>query len=133
RDRNVTGVQTCALPIFYIQGLADNWEIVIFGIGVLLLCLEIYVIPGFGIAGILGIVLMLCGLTFSMVANDFLDFKLSHPNMLFNSFVIVIGAMVLSVVLVVIFGRNILHSSAFKRIVLQDEQQSNEDYTSSVR
>lgn len=117
----------------YIQGLADNWEIVIFFIGVLLLCLEIYVIPGFGITGILGIILILCGLTFSMVSNDFLDFKLSHPNMLFNSFVIVIGAMVLSIVLMVIFGRNILQSSAFKRIILQDEQQSNEGYTSSVR
>ncbi len=35
---------------------AANWEIIIFFIGVILLILEIFVIPGFGIAGISGIV-----------------------------------------------------------------------------
>src|SRR5690606_20671541 len=32
----------------YLQGLADNWEIAIFVIGVVLLVLEVFVIPGFG-------------------------------------------------------------------------------------
>lgn len=94
--------------------------------------LEIFVIPGFGIAGISGIILMLCGLAFSMVANDYFDFKLTQPGLLMNSFIIVIGAMVLTIVLMVIFGRNILDSSAFKKLVLQDEQRSTEGYTSSA-
>ena len=116
----------------YLQGLAENWEIAIFIAGVILLVLEIFVIPGFGIAGISGIILVLCGLSFSMVANDYFDFKLTQPGLLMNSFIIVIGSMILTIVLMVIFGKNILQSASFKRLVLQDEQRSDVGYTSSV-
>ncbi|WP_156308639.1 NfeD family protein [Sphingobacterium endophyticum] len=116
----------------YLQGLADNWEIAIFVLGVILLILEIFVIPGFGVAGIAGIILVLCGLAFSMVANDYFDFKLTQPGLLMNSFIIVIGAMILTIILMVIFGKNVLQSPTFKRLVLQDEQKATEGYTSSV-
>ncbi len=36
----------------YIDGLAANWEILLFVIGIILLIFEFLVIPGFGIAGI---------------------------------------------------------------------------------
>lgn len=39
----------------YLDGLAQNWEILVFIIGLLLIAAEIFVIPGFGIAGISGI------------------------------------------------------------------------------
>jgi membrane-bound serine protease (ClpP class) len=116
----------------YLQGLADNWEIALFVVGVLLLVLEIFVIPGFGVAGILGVIFVLCGLSFSMVANDFLDFKISKPGLFMESFLIVIGAMILSIVGMVVFGKNLMRSSAFKRLVLQDEQRADTGYTSSV-
>ncbi|WP_437918185.1 NfeD family protein [Sphingobacterium sp. LRF_L2] len=117
----------------YLQGLADNWEIAIFVAGVVLLVLEVFVIPGFGIAGVLGIIFVLCGLAFSMVDNDFLNFSVSKPGLLINSFLIVIGAMLFSVVLMVLFGKNILRSSAFRVLVLEDEQKSEIGYTSSQR
>lgn len=116
----------------YMEGLAAHWEIALFFIGVILIALEIFVIPGFGVTGILGIICLVCGLAFSMVSNDYFDFKLAHPGMLFNSFLIVIGSMFLAVILMVIFGKNILKSSAFKRLVLEDEQKSDQGYTSSV-
>lgn len=116
----------------YLQGLADHWEIAIFVIGVVLLALEIFVIPGFGVAGILGIIFVLCGLSFSMLANDYFDFKLSKPGLLMDSFLLVIGAMILTVVLMIIFGKNLMKSSAFKRLVLEDEQRADTGYTSSV-
>ena len=125
----------CATLYFtplYLQGLADNWEIAIFVLGVILLALEVFVIPGFGVAGILGIIFVLCGLSFSMLANDFFDFKISKPGLLMNSLLIVIGSMVLSVVVMVIFGKNLMQSSAFKRLVLEDEQRAESGYTSSV-
>src|SRR5690606_16181778 len=124
----------CATLFFaplYLQGVADHWEIAVFLVGVVLLVLEVFVIPGFGVAGILGIICVLCGLAFSMVENDFLDFKLTRPGLLMNSFLIVTGAMVLAVVLMVLFGRNLLKSRAFRRLVLADEQQSAVGYTSS--
>lgn len=124
----------CAMLFFaplYLQGLADYWEIAIFILGIVLLVLEIFVIPGFGVAGILGILFVLCGLAFSMVDNNFFDFKLAKPGLLMESFLIVTGAMVLSIIMMVVFGRNILNSSAFKRLVLLDEQKSDVGYTAS--
>jgi membrane-bound serine protease (ClpP class) len=53
----------------YLEGLAENWEIIIFAIGILLILAEIFVIPGFGVAGVSGIVLMVTGLAFAMIDN----------------------------------------------------------------
>jgi len=36
----------------YIEGFASNWEIIIFAIGIILILLEVFVVPGFGITGI---------------------------------------------------------------------------------
>lgn len=58
----------------YLDGLAQHWEIILFIIGVLLLVVEIFVIPGFGIAGISGIILVVCGLTMSLIGNDNFSF-----------------------------------------------------------
>ncbi len=54
----------------YIEGLAEHWEIIIFAIGLLLILAEVFVIPGFGIAGVSGIILMITGLAFAMVDNS---------------------------------------------------------------
>lgn len=59
----------------YIDGLTNNWEILIFLIGIILLVVEIFVIPGFGVAGISGIILVIGGLTISLLDNSDLDFR----------------------------------------------------------
>lgn len=64
----------------YIHGLAMNWEIVMFIIGLILLGVEIFVTPGFGVAGITGAVLALAALVFAMVDNDVLYFE-GHLNL----------------------------------------------------
>lgn len=117
----------------YIQGLADNWEIALFVIGLILLLLEVFVIPGFGVAGILGIIALVCGLAFSMVPNEQFNFLPAEPNQVMTSFIIVIVSTIASIILCVIFGKSILKSSAFKRLVLADEQQSGLGYVSSVK
>ena len=53
----------------YLEGLAQHWEILIFLAGVLLLMLEIFVIPGFGVAGISGIILIFAAFILTMVFN----------------------------------------------------------------
>lgn len=53
----------------YLEGLAAHWEILVFLAGVILLMLEFFVIPGFGVAGISGIVLILASLILTMVFN----------------------------------------------------------------
>jgi membrane-bound serine protease (ClpP class) len=63
---------TAALLYFaplYLEGLLQNWELLVFVIGVLLILLEIFVVPGFGVTGISGILLCATGLVFAMVDN----------------------------------------------------------------
>ena len=69
-----------ALALFfgssYILQLASIIEILMFVVGLGLLLLEIFVIPGFGVAGISGIILIIASLFLSMLGADpFLDFN----------------------------------------------------------
>ncbi|MDQ3395491.1 MAG: nodulation protein NfeD, partial [Bacteroidota bacterium] len=65
---------------YYLTGLAENWEILIFFIGVALIALEIFVIPGFGIAGIAGLVLTVGSLILVMLDNKAFDFSFVNPD-----------------------------------------------------
>lgn len=58
----------------YIEGLAANWEIIIFILGILLMMVEIFVFPGFGVAGILGIIFIIGGLTMALLGNHNFNF-----------------------------------------------------------
>ncbi|MDP2335310.1 MAG: NfeD family protein [Bacteroidota bacterium] len=63
----------------YLEGLAANWEILIFVVGLILIALEIFVVPGFGITGISGITLAFTGLVLSLIKN--VDFTFDQVNM----------------------------------------------------
>lgn len=58
----------------YIEGLAANWEIIIFVVGILLVLAEVIIIPGFGVAGISGIILIIGGLTMALLNNTNFNF-----------------------------------------------------------
>ena len=57
------------LGAHFMMGLANWVEVVIFLLGVILLIVEIFVIPGFGVAGIAGIALMVGALLAMVVPN----------------------------------------------------------------
>jgi len=62
----------CFVIVFgsqYLVGLAAWWEIAVFAIGLVLIALEVFVIPGFGVAGISGIACCLIGLLAMFVDN----------------------------------------------------------------
>ncbi len=59
----------------YLEGLASHWEILVFLAGIVLLMLEFFVVPGFGVTGVAGIVLVLVSLILAMVFN--IGFKFS--------------------------------------------------------
>jgi len=54
----------------YVAGLADVWEIVLILVGMALLAVEIFVIPGFGVAGVAGILCMFVGVIGSFVSGS---------------------------------------------------------------
>mgnify|MGYP003292336724 CR=1 FL=1 len=53
----------------YVGNLVEHWEILLFVIGLILIGIEIFVLPGFGVCGISGIVCVVIALAFSMVDN----------------------------------------------------------------
>ena len=53
----------------YLGHLVSSWEILLFVVGLILIAMEIFVIPGFGICGISGILAIVVSLAFSMVDN----------------------------------------------------------------
>jgi len=63
----------------YLEGLAANWEILIFVIGLILIALEIFVVPGFCVTGISGITFAISGLILSLIKN--VNFTFEHVNM----------------------------------------------------
>lgn len=51
----------------YLEGMAENWHLVVFVIGIILVMVEIFALPGFGVTGVLGIIGIVTGLVFVMI------------------------------------------------------------------
>jgi membrane-bound serine protease (ClpP class) len=94
----------------YLEGLASHWEIILFIMGLVLLAVEIFVIPGFGVAGILGIVFIVSGLAFAMVGNQGPDFTGVPMGEVGKAFLIVIIAFFLSITSSVYLGAKMITS-----------------------
>lgn len=113
----------------YLEGLAANWEILIFILGLILIALEIFIFPGHGIWLIMGIMMMFIGLTLSLVSNDVFDFSLTSTDGLNKAMLTVLSSFIGSIILIIIFGKNLLQSPLFQKMILQDTQQSEEGFS----
>ena len=113
---------------YYLNGLAENWEIIIFVIGVALIFLEILVIPGFGVAGIAGIILSFSSLVLVMLNNDFFDFTFVPDKDIFLSISTLLAALTGSVILIIVGGVRLTNTKIFKRIALETVQDKMEGY-----
>ncbi len=116
---------------YYLNGLAENWEIIMFFIGVLLIAAEIFVIPGFGVAGVAGIIFTLGSLILVMVNNDNLDFSFVQLDSLLVASVTAIIGIMGSIVLMFFGGARLSQSKVFKRVALETSMNRSEGYTSS--
>jgi membrane-bound serine protease (ClpP class) len=129
----VTAIVAAVLYLvpYYLNGLAANWEIITLVLGVLLLAAEVFVLPGFGVAGISGLVLVFGSLVLIMLDNDWFDFTYVATDKLWRSLVAVSLGMAGSLVLFVVTGAKVLNSKRFKRITLQHTLEREDGYTSS--
>ncbi len=103
----------------YLHGLLASWELLLFFVGVILLVVELFVLPGFGIVGALGIASCFMSLLLSMLKNDFFNFDFVTPEALQWAFMVLGISMIGSVLLVFVGGAAFLKSKAFKKISLQ--------------
>jgi len=115
----------------YLEGMAENWEVLVFVLGVILIALEVFVIPGFGVAGISGITMVVVGLTLSMVGNVGFDFTGVELNGVIISFFIVLIAMFFALLFSFYFSKKIFTSHIFGHLALEAVQQSDQGFVSS--
>ncbi|MEX0967214.1 MAG: NfeD family protein [Bacteroidia bacterium] len=119
------------LPLF-LEDLAASWEILLFVIGVVLLGLELFVIPGFGVAGISGIILILTGLILSLVPNVNFDFGWVETGRIVQAILTVVVSFILSIGLIVVFGKSVMRSSPFQSLVLNSTLSTAEAYKNLI-
>lgn len=117
--------------IFIANGLlgrVGSIELLLFLVGTVLLILEIFVIPGFGVAGISGIVLMAVSLILSLqvfVVPQFQwEWDAFHRNVL-----VVVGNILGALITVGVLAHVVPRFRFFSRLVLAESQESVAGYT----
>jgi membrane-bound serine protease (ClpP class) len=117
------GALAILLGVPMLTGLATWWEIALVVLGVLLLLMEIFVIPGFGLPGITGIFMILGGLTMTFVPPIKLpDTPIGYGvdwSWLGRGIVTTVIAMTASLVLWAWLSRYLPRLPYFNRLVLQ--------------
>jgi len=111
----------------YMDGLAQNWEIIIFVLGLILLFAELFIIPGFGIAGKLGILFIISGLTFALIDNATFQFTIEGMNGISEPLLLVSLSIAASVVLCIWISTKIGTGSGLFRKIALTSVQNNED------
>lgn len=117
---------------YYLNGLAENWEILAFVIGIILLAVEFFILPGFGVFGVAGIVLTLGGLVLGMLPNQAFDFELVPSSQLFGALLTVILSALAAVGMVFWLTPKVNEWGAFKHLTLASTQESSQGYTSRI-
>lgn len=115
---------------YYLNGLAANWEIITFFIGIALIGVEIFVLPGFGVAGISGIVLAVGSLFLIMLNNDAFDFEFVPMDDMLYALAAALGGTLGGLVLLLFGGSKLPETRFFSRIALTDTQNRSDGYVS---
>ncbi|MEO7991748.1 MAG: ATP-dependent Clp protease proteolytic subunit [Chryseolinea sp.] len=116
---------------YYLNGLAANWEIIAFFIGIILIALEIFVIPGFGIAGVSGIAITIMALVLIMINNDAFDFEFVRMNDILISLAAAMGGLLGGMILLFAGSAKLANTKFYKRIALTTTQESVEGYNAN--
>ena len=116
---------------YYLNGLAEYWEILALLVGLILIILEIFVIPGFGVAGVLGIGMTVGSLMLIMLNNDFFNFEFVPLGDIVVAMFATLGGITGGALLLFFGGARLTQTSAFKRMALTDIQETDQGYTSN--
>lgn len=107
-------------------GLADMTEILILGIGFLLIFSEIFIFPGFGISGISGILVMLYGLFLMLLG----DYPLNNDYQ--TAFWGLNIGIITTVIAIYLFFKYVIKTKFMKNIIPIQSQKKSDGYSISV-
>lgn len=111
----------------YLADLTNFIEVVMFIVGIGLIALEVFVIPGFGITGVLGFVMVVASLFLALVGN----FNLVSLNSLAVPLYTLVASFVGLAILVALMFRYLPHSHAFNKLVLRSAEPASRGYVSA--
>lgn len=122
-----------ALALFfgtgYILQIASIIEILLFIIGFGLLIVEIFLIPGFGLFGIAGIIFMVLGLFLGLLS----DFKMIDWDLISIAIVQLAAAFVGTTTIALILLKFLPKTDMFSKLILKDQVAEKSGYASTPR
>ncbi len=108
----------------YILELASIIEIIIFVVGVVLLLLEIFIVPGFGVFGILGIVFIVSGLFLGLLS----DFELIDWDIISKAIIQLAVTFLATFSVMLLLLKFLPKSAMLNKLVLQDQVSAKSGY-----
>lgn len=111
----------------YILQLASIINILLFIIGVILLLLEIFVIPGFAITGVIGIILIIGSIFLSLLGTNLPYWDSISVS---RAVIQLSVSLLFAFILIYLLAKILPKSSAFSRLVLSNEEKADQGFVS---
>ena len=113
----------------YVEGLVEHWEIALFIVGIVLLALEIFVIPGFGVSGVLGILFIIASLALATVRNIGFHFEVPDITQLIYSLLYVSVASIAGLGLAYYLTNKLFGNAHFGALSLMTVQKNEDGFS----
>lgn len=113
----------------YILEIASALEIIIFIIGITLLLIEFFVVPGFGIFGISGILLIIVSLFLGLIS----DFPVINFEIIEEAVIQLAVTLILSLLIILTLWKYLPKTKMFKKLVLDDNIDATSGYTTDEK
>jgi membrane-bound serine protease (ClpP class) len=117
----------------HIAGLAGMGELLLFALGLILLGIELFVLPGFGITGIAGIALIVVSLILAMIDHypGTPVFSVPKPDVT-RAVMNLSTAVVFAFFSALLLGRILPNTPFYRALVLQTEQKHEKGYSAGI-
>lgn len=115
----------------YFAGTAEIWEIVVFAIGLILLAIEIFLIPGFGVVGITGIICIFAGILLSFQTFVLPNSEDQVNEMMQNFFKLALS-LGLDIVAIMIIIRFLPEGAPLRRLSVATVQKVEDGYSVAI-
>ena len=109
----------------HLVGLAGWEEVILLLCGLIAIAIEVFVLPGFGVAGVLGIILLVLSVTLAMIGS------LPSFQEVLQSLAVLGTALVLTIAVFIAWLRHLPNSARFRRMILADGLESSAGYISA--